>query len=206
MIREQFIARGIHDPRVLAALDQLPREAFIPLRYRDHAYDDTPLPIGENQTISQPYMVALMTEALRLKGAETVLEVGTGSGYQTALLARLARQVWSIEKYESLAAQARQALSELGIENVEIAVGDGSLGWPAHAPYAAILVTAAPPEVPEPLKEQLAPEGRLVIPVGSRTDQELECWQRRGEAWHIERLSPVRFVPLVGEWGWSDED
>lgn len=205
MVREQLMYRGIYDHRVLAAMGQVPREQFVPPEYQDYAYDDTPLPIGEGQTISQPFIVGLMTEVLRLKGDENVLEVGTGSGYQTAILAKLARQVWSVEKYPMLAEQAREAIARLEIRNVEIAVGDGTEGWPEHAPFDAIIVTAASPLVPEPLTEQLRPGGRLVIPVGSRYDQELECWQQRGEAWHIERLSPVRFVPLVGKWGWKEK-
>lgn len=206
MVREQLIARGITSRRVLVVMGQVPREQFIAPEHRAYAYDDGPLPIGEGQTISQPFVVALMTQALHLSGEENVLEIGTGSGYQTAILAKLARQVWSVEKYASLATHAREVLANLAIYNAEIMVGDGTLGWAEHAPYDAIIVTAASPAIPEPLLEQLEPEGRIVIPVGSRYDQDLECWQKRGGTWHIERLSPVRFVPLVGEWGWKSSD
>lgn len=204
MVRDQLASRDITDSRVLATMGEVPRELFISQEYRAEAYNDGPLPIGEGQTISQPYIVALMTQALHLQGNERVLEVGTGSGYQTAILAKLAREVYSIEMREPLASHAREVLESIGITNVQFSIGDGSLGWPQAAPYNAIIVTAASPQMPEPLMQQLAPEGRLVIPLGWRTDQELECWQRRGDAWHIERLSPVRFVPLVGKWGWRE--
>ncbi len=204
MVHDQLRLRGITDLRVLAVMGQIPRELFIPDDVRAEAYNDGPLPIGEGQTISQPYIVALMTQSLHLQGDERVLEVGTGSGYQTAILAKLAGEIYTIELHEPLAAQARKVLEGIGITNVQFGIGDGSQGWPQVAPYDAIIVTAASPQMPEPLMQQLAPEGRIVIPLGWRTDQELECWQRRGEAWHIERLSPVRFVPLVGKWGWRE--
>lgn len=206
MVREQMMYRGIHDRRVLLAMGSVPRELFVPPEHREYAYEDGPLPIPEGQTISQPYIVALMTEALGLRGDENVLEIGTGSGYQTAILSKLASKVWSVEKHAGLAAQAKEVIETLGLDNVEISIGDGTLGWPEHAPYDAIIVAAASPSIPDPLIEQLKPEGRIVIPLGSRYDQDLERWERRGEAWHIDRLSPVRFVPLVGEWGWRESE
>jgi len=202
MVRQQLKWRGITDWRALEVMGKLPREQFVPPEYRSEAYEDQPQPIGYGQTISQPFIVALMTQALHLAGDEVVLEVGTGSGYQTAILARLAQQVYSIEKHPELALIARRALSELRITNVEVSVGDGSLGWKAHAPFDAIIVTAAAPLMPQPLLEQLKPEGCIVIPIGSQLDQELEYWERANGEWHIRRLAPVRFVPLVGEAGW----
>ncbi len=203
MVRDQLIARGITDGRLLEAMGELPRELFVSSLLREQAYEDGPLPIGNEQTISQPYVVALMTQCLKLNGDETVLEVGAGSGYQTAILAKLARRVYSVEKYSGLAGAAREVLRSLEIENSEITVGDGSVGWAEHAPYDGILVTAAAPAMPAPLLSQLRARGRIVIPIGSRYDQYLEVWQRRGDAWHIEKSLPVRFVPLVGEWGWG---
>ncbi len=203
MVRDQLIARGITNGRLLEAMGELPRELFVSSPLREQAYEDGPLPIGNEQTISQPYVVALMTQCLELKGDETVLEVGAGSGYQTAILAKLARRVYSVEKYSGLAGAAREVLGNLEIENVEITVGDGSVGWVEHAPYDGIIVTAAAPAMPAPLLPQLRARGRIVIPIGSRYDQYLEVWQRRGDAWHIEKSLPVRFVPLVGEWGWG---
>ncbi len=203
MARKQLRWRGITDRRVLEVMGELPREQFVPPEYQSDAYEDRPLPIGCDQTISQPYVVALMTQALHLNGGDVVLEIGTGSGYQTAVLARLAHYVYSVEKYPELAFLARRALSESNIANVEIAVGDGSLGWAERAPFDAIMVTAAAPLMPQPLIEQLKPEGRIVIPLGSQHDQDLEYWDRSGGMWRIRRLAPVRFVPLVGEAGWA---
>ncbi len=203
-MRDQLIARGITNPRLLEAMGELPRELFVSPRWRDQAYEDGPLPIGSEQTISQPYVVALMTQCLELTGKETVLEVGAGSGYQTAILAKLARHVYSVEKYSGLAARAQAVLESLEIENVEITVGDGSVGWVERAPFDGIIVTAAAPAMPAPLLSQLRARGRIVIPIGSRYDQYLEVWQKRGDAWHIEKSLPVRFVPLVGEWGWGN--
>ena len=205
MVEEQIIGRGIRDPRVIDAMRRVPRHLFVDEALRDRAYDDSPLPIGEKQTISQPYMVALMSEALQLEGSESVLEVGTGSAYQTAVLAKLARRVFSIERIESLAARARGILDGLGIGNVEIKVGDGSLGWRAKAPFEAILVTAGSPIVPGPLVEQLAPGGRLVIPVGERACQELLRVRRSHNGGTTrEELVECRFVDLQGAFGWPD--
>jgi len=196
MVREQIEARGVRDARVLAALREVPRERFVPPSERDAAYADVPLPIGHGQTISQPYVVAAMTEALRPEPGDRVLEVGTGSGYQAAVLARLVKRVYTIEIVPELAAGARRALAELGVSNVEVFVGDGYRGLPAEAPFDGILVTAAPPEVPQPLVDQLAVGGRLVVPVGSY-DQDLRVLERRPDGVTSETLFPVRFVPLV---------
>jgi protein-L-isoaspartate(D-aspartate) O-methyltransferase len=197
MVDHQIARRGIRDERVLAAMRKVERHRFVSESQRAAAYGDHPLPVGEGQTISQPYIVALMTEALRLEGGESVLEVGTGSGYQTAILAELAGEVYSVEIVPPLAARARAILNELGYQNIHIRVGDGSEGWTEHAPYRAIVVTAAPPQVPNALIEQLQEGGRLVIPVGVQS-QELEVHTRRAEGVRVERLAAVRFVPLVG--------
>lgn len=206
MVTEQLLARGITDPRVLEAMSALPRHLFVPEEVREHAYADGPLPIGENQTISQPYIVALMTQLLRLEGHETVLEVGTGSGYQTALLCTLARQVFSVERYEALAQRATRILHELGYENLAIMTGDGSRGLLAHGPFDAILITAAAPSVPQTMLEQLAEGGRLVVPVGGAEGQVLERWTRRGRRFKHEKIIPVSFVPLRGKYGWQEQD
>jgi len=192
---------GIRDPRVLEAVERVPRERFVPPALRQAAEEDRPLPIGHGQTISQPFIAAFMTEALRLSGSERVLEVGTGSGYQTALLAILSRRVYSIEIVAELAAAAESALREVTrIENVELRVGDGRLGWPEEAPFDRILVTAAPAKVPEALVEQLAPCGRMVIPIGPDSGiQQLTLLERTGNgADRLVALLPVRFVPLTG--------
>ncbi len=206
MVEEQLAARGIRDPRVLEAMRTVPRHRFVPEDMRDLAYADAPLPIGQRQTISQPYIVALMTELLELTGDEKVLEIGTGSGYQAAVLGALAREVYSVERLPALAERARALLRELGYHNVHVVVGDGTRGLREHAPYDAIVVTAAAPRVPKPLLEQLADGGRLVLPVGSRAGQILERWVRQGDEWRQERITPVAFVPLVGEHGWSGEE
>jgi protein-L-isoaspartate(D-aspartate) O-methyltransferase len=205
MVEEQIAARGIHDERVLAALRAVPRHAFLPEHLRQDAYLDTPLPIGSHQTISQPYIVALMTELLGLDGDERVLEVGTGSGYQAAVLSLLAREVFTIERRAELAARALQVLARLHCGNVEVVVGDGTCGLAAHAPYHGIIVTAAAPHVPQPLLDQLAPGGTLVLPVGEASSQVLEVWRRTPAGLEREEVAPVAFVPLIGEHGWSDD-
>jgi protein-L-isoaspartate(D-aspartate) O-methyltransferase len=198
--------RGIRDQGVLQAMRQMPRHLFVPARHRSKAYDDMPLPIGYGQTISQPLMVAMMTEALQLRGHERVLEVGSGSGYQAAILSRLASVVFSLERIAGLAAQARATLAMLGILNVHVLVADGSLGLPEHGPYDAIIVTAAAPQAPPALVDQLKLAGRLVIPVGDRQEQTLVRLTMTSDGPHIERFGGCRFVPLIGQQGWlSDE-
>lgn len=205
MVNEQLIERGIRDLRVLDAMGRVPREAFVPSQYSHLAYADGPLPIDERQTISQPYIVALMTELLELKGGETVLEVGTGSGYQAAVLACLVEQVHTVERFQSLAEEAAGKLKAQGLENVQVHVGDGSLGWPEAAPYQGILVTAAAPQAPQPLLDQLSKDGRLVIPVGGSGSQVLEVWERKGAGFDHEAILPVAFVLLRGRYGWESE-
>jgi len=202
MVEHQLREWGIGDARVLQAMATVPREAFVPLDERAAAYYDGALPIGEGQTISQPFVVAHMTEILELQGNELVLEVGTGSGYQAAVLSLLAREVHSVERIESLAGRARETLRSLGISNVHVHVGDGSKGWPEHAPYDAILVSCASPGIPPPLIEQLADGGRLIIPVGPRGLQDLVLVRRIGEDTVKEKRAPVAFVPMIGEHGW----
>jgi protein-L-isoaspartate(D-aspartate) O-methyltransferase len=205
MVEEQFISRGISDERVLDAMRQVPRHLFVPEEHRHLAYRDCPLPIGQDQTISQPYIVALMTQMLGLEGEERVLEIGTGSGYQAAVLALLAREVHTVERHQALAEKALTCIQALDIKNVTIHIGDGTRGWPENAPYDAILTTAAAPKVPNPLLNQLADGGCLVIPVGGRMGQFLEIWNREGDDFHQERSVPVAFVPLLGEFGWKDD-
>lgn len=204
MVDRQLRARDIKDEQVLRAMAEVPRHRFVPPEYRSSAYADGPLPIGEGQTISQPYIVAYMTQLLELTPEDRVLEIGTGSGYQAAVLGSLANEVYTVERVPELAGRARETLDELGFESVHVVQRDGSGGLPEHAPYDAIIVTAAAPETPEPLKEQLAEGGRLVVPVGSRGGQVLERWIRRGEEVRRERLAPVAFVPLLGDHGWSE--
>jgi len=204
MVETQLITRGIHDPKVLEALRKVPRHLFVDEALRDQAYSDHPLPIGEKQTISQPYIVALMTESLELKGDEKVLEIGTGSGYQAAVLAELADRVFSIERYPALAYRANQMLQKLGYKKVIVRVADGTLGWPDEAPFDAILVTAGTPRIPQPLVDQLSMGGRLVVPVGDRLSQELFWVKRNPEGIHKTNLGGVRFVDLVGKWGWEE--
>jgi protein-L-isoaspartate(D-aspartate) O-methyltransferase len=198
MVEVQIERRGIRDPNVLEAMRRVPREAFVAPGYESAAYDDTPLPIGSGQTISQPYIVALMVEAAAVSPGAHVLEVGAGSGYAAAVLAEIAAAVVTVERHVELAEAARARLARLGYRNVQVEVGDGALGWPAAAPFDAILVAAGGTSVPEPLKRQLAEGGRLVIPVGPRwADQKLIRLTRRGETWREERITAVRFVPLV---------
>jgi protein-L-isoaspartate(D-aspartate) O-methyltransferase len=203
MVSGQMEARGIHDSRVLDALRRVPRHEFVAPEYYAAAYEDHPLPIGHEQTISQPYIVAYMTELLQLQGDETVLEVGTGSGYQAAVLSLLVRQVHTIERYPHLAESARKVCERLGYENVHVHVGDGSSGLAEFSPYQAILVAAAAPKVPQPLLDQLADGGRLVLPTGQLGHQALELWQRHGASFTHRSVLAVAFVPLVGEWGFS---
>jgi protein-L-isoaspartate(D-aspartate) O-methyltransferase len=205
MIREQLERRNIQDARVLDAMVAVPRHRFVPSSLDEHAYADNALPIAENQTISQPYIVALTAAALQLQGNERVLEIGTGSGYAAAVLAQLAAQVFTIERYRSLAESAAQRLADLNYANVRIFIGDGTQGLPEHAPYDAIAVAAAGPHVPRSLLDQLALGGRLVIPIGSRDEQRLLRIVRTADGWREESLGPVRFVPLVGHEGWQDE-
>jgi len=204
MVESQIARRGVRDARLLEAMRAIPRHSFVPSEYRHLAYTDGPLPIGGGQTISQPYIVALMSELLGLAGGEKVLEVGTGSGYQAAVLAYLAEEVHTIERRSDLASHAATVLEHLGLDNVHVHVGDGTLGLPEQAPFEAIIVTAAAPSVPRALLDQLAEDGRLVIPVGSRGGQFLERWRRKGDNYSHENIIPVAFVPLIGEQGWRD--
>ena len=198
MVAAQIEERGVRDPRTLAAMRKVPRHLFVPPNLVRDAYSDHPLPIGHGQTISQPYIVAFMTEALGLRGGEKVLEVGTGSGYQAAVLAEIAARVYTIEIVAPLADEARERLARLGYRNVEVRAGDGYQGWAEAAPFDAVIVTAAAPRIPEPLKQQLKDGGRLVIPVGE-DDQELMVVTRRGSHYVEERVLPVRFVPMTGK-------
>jgi protein-L-isoaspartate(D-aspartate) O-methyltransferase len=205
MVQEQLVRRDIRDQRLVEAMRKVPRHCFVPSEYRSMAYSDGPLPIGRGQTISQPYIVALMTQSLLLKGDENVLEVGTGSGYQAAVLSYLARQVHTVERHAELADNAAGIFRALGMDNIQVHIGDGSLGLPDFAPFQAILVTAAAPEAPRPLFEQLDEGGYLVIPVGGRGTQYLERWQRHGASFEQDVGVPVAFVPLRGKYGWKEE-
>ncbi|MCX7973623.1 MAG: protein-L-isoaspartate(D-aspartate) O-methyltransferase [Candidatus Aminicenantes bacterium] len=196
MVETQIVSRGIKDERVIAAMKKVPRHLFVPVEMIDYAYNDEPVPIGEGQTISQPYIVAYMTEALNLKKEDKVLEVGTGSGYQTAILAEIVNEVFTVEIIANLSLRAQELLRKLGYNNIHFKIGDGSFGWSENAPYDAIIVTAAPARVPRPLEEQLQIGGRLIIPVGS-TFQELYLITREKEGFKRKKLLPVRFVPLI---------
>lgn len=202
---ETLQRKGIRDLAVLRAIRMVPRHLFVPESVRHQAYDDVALPIGSRQTISQPYVQARYLELIGLTGQEKVLEIGTGSGYQTALLSLVASMVFSVERFASLAQSARLALAAAGIRNVTVLVGDGTLGWRPFAPYDAILVSAASPEVPAPLVEQLAPRGRMVIPLGDRSSQVLTLVERQGDSVRTSTIADVRFVPLVGEFGFRQE-
>ncbi len=204
MVQEQIVARGITDARVIAALRRIPRHLFVDPGIVNRAYDDSALPIGEKQTLSQPYMTARMTEALALNGDEKVLEVGTGSGYQTALVAELCFNVFSVEKLRVLSRKARILLDQLEYQNIALHVGDGTIGWSEHAPYDAIIVSAGSPSTPKPLLDQLSSCGRLVIPVGDEQNQTLLRMTRTRSGLEQEQLGECKFVKLFGKYGWRD--
>ena len=204
MVDQQLRGRGIADPRVLEAFRNVPRHAFVPPELRAEAYADHPLAIGVGQTISQPYMVALMTSLLRLQGHERVLEVGTGSGYQAAVLAELALEIFSVERLPELLSGVAERLASLGYLNVHLTPGNGTLGWPEHAPYDGIIVTAAAPAIPDPLIQQLADGGRLVLPIGPPEQQVLIAAERHGTELRQREITTCVFVPLVGRYGWPD--
>jgi len=203
MVDEQIVARGVRDPRVIQSMLKVPRHLFVPEPYRAQAYEDYPLPIGHGQTISQPYMVAVMTELLELDGDEKVLEIGTGSGYQAAVLAELAKEVYTVERIPELLQRAMETINELGYTNVHFKLADGTLGWPEHAPFDRIIVTAAAPHIPQPLLDQLAAGGIIVIPVGGRYLQTLTKVRKHEDGTvSAEELFGCAFVPLIGEFGY----
>ncbi len=204
MVKTQLIPRGIKDPRVLEAMQKVRRDLFVEEALVGEAYNDHPLPIGDNQTISQPFIVALMTEALELKGNEKVLEIGTGSGYQTAILAELADKVYTVERIRALMVKARTLLADLNYRNILFKAFDGTLGWDEYAPYDAIIVTAGAPKIPLPLLDQIGEGGRLVIPIGDRYSQELIKLTKKKDAYIQESLGGCRFVNLVGVHGWKE--
>jgi protein-L-isoaspartate(D-aspartate) O-methyltransferase len=204
MVASQLAARGLHDRRVLAALAWVPREWFVPPSRARDAYDDAPLPIGDGQTISQPYVVALMTAWLAPRRTDRILEIGTGSGYQTAVLARLAGTIYSVERLPDLLVEAEERFRRLGLANIHTHLGDGAEGWAAHAPYDGILVTAAVPQVPAPLADQLVPGGRLVVPVGDLAAQELVILRRTARGFEEQRGGAVRFVPLISRLAFTE--
>jgi protein-L-isoaspartate(D-aspartate) O-methyltransferase len=204
MVVQQIEHRHIIDERVLAAMRKVPRHKFIPKDRQRFAYDDRPVEIGERQTISQPYIVALMTQMLHLQGHERVLEVGTGSGYQAAILGELAAEVFTVERHQPLAQSAATLLAKLGYKNVHVHCGDGSKGWPEYAPYHAILVTASAPKVPQPLLEQMATGGCLILPVGGFGSQYLQRWEHTPQGYQHDDLVPVSFVPLIGRHGFDE--
>lgn len=204
MVREQLMPRGIHDPRVLEAFSKLERHRFIPEELRNNAYADHPVAIGEGQTISQPYIVALMTQSLDLKGEERVLEIGTGSGYQTAILAELAQDIYSVERFENLAKRAQRILDELRYKNIRIKTGDGTLGWEEAGPFDRIIVTAAAPKIPELLASQLNDAGKLVLPLGEAFSQVLTLVEKKDGVFKSSDICGCVFVPLVGKYGWPE--
>ncbi|MEW6101834.1 MAG: protein-L-isoaspartate(D-aspartate) O-methyltransferase [Candidatus Omnitrophota bacterium] len=204
MVEEQLIRREIKGERVLQAFRRVERHKFVPEEFRPSSYADFPIPIGEGQTISQPYIVALMTECLALKGDEKVLEIGTGSGYQTAILAELAKEVYSIERFESLAKKAESTLNGLGYKNIKIKVGDGSLGWQEETPFDRIIITAASPRIPLPLSEQLKENGKIVVPLGETFSQVLTVAEKKESKLESIQVCGCVFVPLVGKYGWKE--
>jgi protein-L-isoaspartate(D-aspartate) O-methyltransferase len=208
MVERNIAARGVQDELVLDAMRKVPRELFLPKSLREFAYEDSPLPIAGEQTISQPYIVAFMAEALMLKCGERVLEIGTGSGYAAAVLSEIAAQVYTVERLGQLADQAAATLADLGYDNVHVLHGDGTKGWPEHAPYDAIVVAAGGPQVPQSLKEQLKIGGRLVMPVGAdqRTQELVRVTRISARQYLSEEIADVRFVPLIGEEGWFEDD
>ncbi len=203
MVEQQLVSRGIHAAKVLAAMRTVPRHLFVEKMFRSSAYEDYPLPIGEEQTISQPYMVALMTELLDVSDESTVLEIGTGSGYQTAILAESARQVYTVERLKTLAEHARHVFEQLHYTNIEVHIGDGTVGWSEHAPYQRVLVTAGAPIVPESLLTQLADGGKLVIPVGDRVSQIVQIITKHGNRLDTKTSCHCTFVKLIGQDGWG---
>ena len=203
MVQEQLLNRNIVDPGTIKAMSEVPRHLFVDDAMQGRAYGDYPLPIGAGQTISQPYIVAMMTQALRLTGIEKVLEIGTGSGYQAAVLSRICSQVYTVERINSLLARARKIFDKLRYYNIRSKLDDGTMGWPENGPYDAIIVTAGGPEVPQPLVDQLSEGGRLIIPVGDQHVQELKLVEKNEDQVEISCLASVRFVDLVGEHGWS---
>ena len=207
MVRDQIARRGIHNPALLAAINSVPRHLFVAPEYRSLAYEDRPLPIGFGQTISQPYIVAYMTEIAQPAPTDKVLEIGGGSGYQAAVLSRLTAEIFSVERIPELAQQAKRLLQRLKYNNVTIIHGDGTLGVAAHAPFDIIILTAAAPQLPEPLIEQLNPGGRIILPVGNRSQQVLQRWRKQADgSLESEDLFTVSFVPLRGFWGWHPDD
>ncbi len=201
MVKEQLKARGIDDPGILAAIEDVKRHLFVPGKYKDNAYEDRPLPIGEGQTISQPYIVAYMTEVINPKPSDKILEVGTGSGYQAAVLAKLCDSVYTIEIVPSLGHNAKKTLDQLGYDNIKIKIGDGYQGWQEYAPYDAIIVTCAPKDIPSAIKKQLAEGGKMIIPVGEAFNQQLVILHKKEDELIKDKALPVRFVPMVNEKG-----